>query len=615
MLKSMFGRDGILPFVLVFSLIGIWLMNLETRVDSQAERSTRIRIRASGLSDSLLDERTIAPDLAKLLREGDSLEKKGEGLRAARLFQERAASVPDSMKGYLLFKAGQMLMAMDEDSLATQAFRKSMNAPGGSEDAAVMLEITRKDGDTSLVHREALIGKLLIRHPDFAPGYFRLGLVRHKRKLLPQALEAYDRALDIFPAYKEARWNKALILAVQGRNDEALAQFQRLASMYPSRPEYHFNVGRFQKKSNRPDLAVKAYHKAISVKGGDYPEAYFNLALLYQDQDREDSAQAYLLKAISLRESYPEAWFNKGLLAMRRGDFEAAAADFGRASRQEKGYREAHFNRGLCFVKLGTPDSAVAEYRAAVGADPGYAKARAAWAVKLGQMGRYAEAADVYRSGLQLNGKNVEFWFGLGQSLRKLDSLPQAIAAYRKAVEMDPEDDKALNNLGLTLAGMGDRPQAMGVFSQGVERFPENVGIRFNLALQHAKLGDTLGAFRELRMSLRLDSSHAGSNRLQGDLFMAQGMTGKALEPYSRAVRSDPVPKSFSALARAHEVSGREMEAVAVLKQGLIAHPEDSTLLREWVRLRPGEGPYPEVQRIDPRNLKVKSALRKLEKP
>lgn len=586
MLKSLFGRDGLLPFLVVLGLIGAGLMRLENRVHAQASRATVIRIKASEFSGGEFGDPKAAAPLASLLKMGDSLERRGEGLRAARLFQDSAETASDSLRGYLLFKAGQMLMAMDEDSLAAGAFRKSLRSRGRTEDARLMLAITRPDGDTSLGGREAMITRLLDRHPDYAPGYFRLGLVRQKRKALPEALEAYDRALALFPAYKEARWNMALVLAALGRNEEALSQFQRLAALFPSRPEYHFNVGRYQRKLNRMDLAAKAYHKAISVKGGAYPEAYYNLALLFQDQGRDDSAEAYLKKALSLRTDFPEAWFNRGLLVMRRKAYAEAAACFGTASTQVQGYREAHFNRGLSFAKLGLLDSAIQEYRAAVQADPAYAKARLALALRLGQAQRDSEAVAAYREGIRRDAKNAEFWFGLGQALRRLDSLPQAAAAYRKAVELEPEDDKAWNNLGLTLASQGDRPGARSVFQAGVEKFPAHVGMRFNLSLQFARLDDTAAAMHELGLALRLDPGHAASNRLLGDLLMAKGEAKQSVGLLARAVREDPEPRSYLSLARAHLLARQGKEAVAVLSEGMKRHPSDSTLRQEWMRLR-----------------------------
>ena len=51
---------------------------------------------------------------------------------------------------------------------------------------------------------------------------------------MPRAIEAYDRAIAIFPAYAEAYRNRGNALARLGRRDEAMASYRQCLRFDPS---------------------------------------------------------------------------------------------------------------------------------------------------------------------------------------------------------------------------------------------------------------------------------------------------------------------------------------------------------------------------------------------
>lgn len=654
--KVIFSRNSFLPFFGVFTCLGILLMVMESRHDHRGGRVAYIHVRSSAFqNNNVLQSRNPPLELAALLSECETLVRNGEEGQAARLLQGKSDSVPDSLRSYLHLRAGQLFIAAGEDSLASAALHKSIEGTkDASEEARFLLDILGGESDTSLAGTVGRIEKFLERQPDFAPAYFRLGLVYQKRMMFRQSLEAYDHALALFPAFKEVRWNRALILSSMEKHLEALAEFETLARMFPGRPEYHFNIARARSRLGNREKALSAYAKAISVKGGDYPEAYFNIAQLHKAMGMRDSAEGALRKALALKGNYSEAWYNLGLLLLENEKLTEAAEGFQHAVASQPDFKEGYFNLGLCQARLDHLDSAISAYTTALRIDPDYAKARIALAIRLDQAGKLSDVVRVYRDGVARDSNNAEFWFGLGLSLKKTDSLDKAIVAYRRAISLDPDDPKSLNNLGLALSADGRREEAIAAFQSGLERFPDHISMRFNLALQYSKLEKKGEALAELAKVARLEPSHFPTHRLTGDIFLEQERPDLALDAYRKALQSDSSPKSYNDLALVLAKQGQRSQAATVLEEGLVKNPDhismrfnlalqytrlgriDSALvvLREVKRRDPEHAPtlrltgeillkqgkkkeahdaYKQAIRLDPGNADAKAALRTLE--
>lgn len=570
-----FGRNTFLPFVVVIGALAALLGVAERRYDFHTEKSTVIRVRASVFQDSATTTFRTPPELRVLFYLSDSLERLGRESTAGRLLEAAADSLPDSLQALVHLRAGRLLLSVGEDSLAAAALEKCVRA-GGPEggEAGMLISVLQGAEDTSLAANVGAIRRFLKKHPGYPPAFFRLGLLHQRRGMHREALEAYDRALSVFPAFKEARWNKALILSAIGRDAEAQSEFQTLARLFPAQAEYHFAMARLHGRQGRSTEAMEAYRKAVSVRGGNYPEAFFNMALLNKSSGRVDSARIMLEKALALKPDYNEAWYNMGLMRLEAKELPEAAACFRKAVAVDSNYKEAEFNLGLALARLEKLDSAILAYRSALRIDPRYTKARIALANRLDQADRREEVARVYRDGLGIDSSNAEFWFGLGLAMRKLDSIPASISAYRKALALDPGIVKALNNLGLALAASGSRAEAIEVFRNGLNRFPDNFSMRFNLAVQYARQGHKEDALLALEKAGRLDPSHEATRRMKAELLLDLARPDEALAAFRQAIPPDASPKEFNDAALALAKRGYRTQAASLLEEALRKHPD-----------------------------------------
>lgn len=76
--------------------------------------------------------------------------------------------------------------------------------------------------------------------PENPEAFYRLGLILAEVQQFGYALSAYDKALELSPSFHQARYNKAMILQLLGKNEEAQKEMELLRALQtpptPSQP-------------------------------------------------------------------------------------------------------------------------------------------------------------------------------------------------------------------------------------------------------------------------------------------------------------------------------------------------------------------------------------------
>jgi tetratricopeptide (TPR) repeat protein len=116
------------------------------------------------------------------------------------------------------------------------------------------------------------------RQPDErAAEAYRLsieGLRFLQRNQLVQAAESLDRSAAISPADAMTRYRRALLLVTRHRDQDALADFERIVAMRPAPPPTALaasclEAGRLLEAAGNRDRAVEMYQRASRVRGAD----------------------------------------------------------------------------------------------------------------------------------------------------------------------------------------------------------------------------------------------------------------------------------------------------------------------------------------------------------
>jgi tetratricopeptide (TPR) repeat protein len=182
---------------------------------------------------------------------------------------------------------------------------------------------------------------------------------------MDEALASFRRVLQILPDHAGAQNNVGLILAQQGKSEEAIGLLQHLLRTKPDYADAHHNLGMAFQEQGRFGEAMTCYERALQRKP-DFAEAHNNLGNVLREQGKLEEAAACYQRALALKPDYAEAHNNLGSIFQEQGRYEEAQASSRSALRLKPDFAPAHSNLGIVLQELNAFEDAERCFRQAL---------------------------------------------------------------------------------------------------------------------------------------------------------------------------------------------------------------------------------------------------------
>lgn len=151
---------------------------------------------------------------------------------------------------------------------------------------------------------------------------------------------------------------EAAVYAYKGNNPKvALQCLDRALSLEPENPYAHGYIGVVLRSIGKPDLAEKAYRKALELKS-DHVESLNNLGNLLVGSKRFAEAQVHLTKAVELYPDFHQAHNTLGIACLKQNQIKKAMHHLGEALRLQPDFLTAIQNLGQAHLFLNQVDEA-----------------------------------------------------------------------------------------------------------------------------------------------------------------------------------------------------------------------------------------------------------------
>lgn len=183
-----------------------------------------------------------------------------------------------------------------------------------------------------------------------------LGYVLAAKGRIPEAIEHYQKAIEIDPTCADAYNNLGTIYLNQGQLDEAARLYHRAIDIYPSFAEAYNNLGILLMKQGRPAEAIEQFQKALELEP-DNAEIQNNLANVFTTQGRADEAIEHYRQALAQMPDSVHAHYQLGFLLQGRGEFAASVAQFQMVLELDPKHVSAQNN--LAWLLATCPDNSV----------------------------------------------------------------------------------------------------------------------------------------------------------------------------------------------------------------------------------------------------------------
>jgi tetratricopeptide (TPR) repeat protein len=144
-------------------------------------------------------------------------------------------------------------------------------------------------------------------------------------------------------------YEQALILHVNGDDDEAITSFDQALKIKPDYHEAWFYRGIALGNLGKLEEAITSYDNALKIKP-DYHEAWFYRGIALDDLGRYEEAITSYDNALKIKPDYHKAWYNRGVALGNLGRLEEEIASYNNALKIEPHYHYAYYNKACAYA-------------------------------------------------------------------------------------------------------------------------------------------------------------------------------------------------------------------------------------------------------------------------
>ena len=327
--------------------------------------------------------------------------------------------------------------------------------------------------------------------------------------------------------------------ARQMQGKDALAAFQKVASLSPQDAGAQFNLGVAFKSAGQLEQAAKCYRQAL-VLNPRYLEALNNLGGVLRDLGQLDEAVQCYRQVLAIQPRSVSTLNNLGIVLKDIGQPDEAVQCYRQAIQLKPDYADAHYNLGNVFKEQKQFDQAVACYRQAVKFRPEFADAHSNWGATLKDQGQLDEALPHLQKAAELNPHSAEYQLGLGVIQYHLKQIYLSIACCQRALAINPDYAEAHNQLGLSLKANGQLENAIKSYQRAITCDP-------NAASAYSNLGDAQrdalqydNALKNYHHALTLQPDWPGLHNSLAITLSELGQFAEASDSFRRALEMKP---------------------------------------------------------------------------
>ena len=435
--------------------------------------------------------------------------------------------------------------------------------------------------------------------PTMADAYNAKGVVLTKQRKYPEALELFNKALEINANDAGYRINIAMAYHLQGRKDDAQRLYKEAVSINREFAGVLDFLGRASDAVRAAAPAVDPIQKAAAQKAYDDGAAFLRL-------NRTDRAVESFDRALSLDPNNAEAFNAKGVIATKQRNYQNAIDLYNKAVQINPNNAGYHANLAIAYHLLGRKDDAVREYARAVQIDSNYNGQLDA--ITGGKPLPSIGAPVVSTTITPIQKMTAEKAYDDGAAFLRLNAIDKAIEAFDRSLSFDPNNAEAYNAKGVIATKKRNYQDAIGLYNKAIQNDPQNGGYHINLAIAYHLLGRKEDALKAYQKAVQLDSQFQGQldgyftstakpavtpsgtptvsplqkmaadrTYTEGAAFLRLNRLDRALQAFDRALEIDP--KNADALNGKGVVETKQrkyQDAIDLYNKAIVIEPDNA---------------------------------------
>lgn len=397
-------------------------------------------------------------------------------------------------------------------------------------------------GHLSTVYQQELLKDLqaIKQEQPYNPSLlYAEGLMLQHLKQYQESYNAIEQALRAKPDMLSAALQKARVLALLERPEDALKWLTKLRKKHPNNKGVQVLSARILLEQQRYEEA----HAAFNELHKNFPEdsnILLSLALLNDELGFKEEAKDGFYQLLANEEHLSEAHFYLGRLADDQGNIHEAISHFSQVAPSRE-FLAAQL-RASYLIKNEFGLSVAQEFlQENTEHYPRYRNELFRIELELLiDAAEYQQAFELLNIALTQSPENIDLLYTRAMLGEKINDLSILENDLRSILSIQPNHTDALNALGYTLADRTDRyEEALELVQQAHLQKPNNPAIMDSLGWVYFRMGDFDKALPLLEKAFNIMADHEIAAHL-GELLWITNKQGEAIKVWQRGLEDFP---------------------------------------------------------------------------
>jgi len=295
--------------------------------------------------------------------------------------------------------------------------------------------------------------------PNDPLAWTYLGMANARLQAIPQAIDAFERAISLAPADARPYLNLALLYAETNQLDKSIALYQTGLALDNRNSMAYYNYGKLLMLRNRAAEASEALKRSVAINPQNMAARSALVEALLRANQR-DEARSQVRSLLESDTTPIPAMVSLGSIFIRAGELGEAQTVLNRALSRNPNLAPAYVALSKLYIALRDYTKAIDSARQAVTLAPTSLEAHLALAEAWISAKDHPQALDYLLKVQSQFQDSAAFQYTLGIAQFGAHRPQQAIACFKKAIRRDPRLDVAHFLLGNAFLYTGDLDEA-----------------------------------------------------------------------------------------------------------------------------------------------------------
>jgi len=289
------------------------------------------------------------------------------------------ASEPNNVE--LLRTAGDIYFDKGDFAEASNAYRRAILKAPSNGDLHYRLALSRSKANDIEGQAASAEDAIRLNTTFLADAWLLLATARHSQKRMPEAIDAYSKALAAKPDKYEAYRELAELYRGQSRFNEAIEISKAGLRRFPNDGKIYTDLSWFYSLAGRTDDAIAAGRSATQLLPKEYL-GYTNLCRAYYEAKKPELAVGACNSALRLQPEDGETLFYLGRANNDLGKTAEADKFYRRAvaglleyTKNNPDYSDGFYLLGNAYAEVGQNAKAIEAYKKCLALNPRFTKA------------------------------------------------------------------------------------------------------------------------------------------------------------------------------------------------------------------------------------------------